>query len=33
MREVMMVEHLGDISKISGYEAPAVDVVIGGSPC
>ena len=25
--------HLGDITKISGYEAPIVDVVIGGSPC
>ena len=25
--------HLGDITKISGYTAPVVDVVIGGSPC
>ena len=25
--------HLGDITKISGYHAPAVDCVIGGSPC
>ena len=25
--------HLGDITKISGYEAPIVDCVIGGSPC
>lgn len=25
--------HLGDITKISGYDAPPVDVVIGGSPC
>lgn len=25
--------HLGDITKISGYEVPIVDVVIGGSPC
>ena len=25
--------HLGDITKISGYTAPTVDVVIGGSPC
>ena len=25
--------NLGDITKISGYNAPAVDVVIGGSPC
>ena len=27
------MKHLGDITKISGYEAPPVDVVIGGSPC
>ena len=25
--------HLGDITKISGYEAPIVDCIIGGSPC
>ena len=25
--------HLGDITKISGYEAPTVDVIVGGSPC
>lgn len=25
--------HLGDITKISGYTVPAVDVLIGGSPC
>ena len=25
--------HLGDITKISGYDVPPVDVVIGGSPC
>ena len=25
--------HLGDITKISGYAAPPVEVVIGGSPC
>ena len=25
--------HLGDIQKISGYTAPIVDVVVGGSPC
>ena len=25
--------HLGDITKISGYYAPVVDVIIGGSPC
>lgn len=25
--------HLGDITKISGHEAPIVDCVVGGSPC
>lgn len=27
------MKHLGDITKISGYAAPSVDVIIGGSPC
>lgn len=27
------MKHLGDITKISGYDSPVVDVVIGGSPC
>ena len=27
------MKHLGDITQISGYEAPVVDVIIGGSPC
>lgn len=27
------MKSLGDITKISGYNAPMVDVVIGGSPC
>ena len=27
------MEHLGDITKISGYTAPVVDCIIGGSPC
>lgn len=27
------MNHLGDITKISGYSAPTVEVVIGGSPC
>lgn len=27
------MEHLGDITKISGYTAPTVDCIIGGSPC
>ena len=27
------MRHLGDITKISGYTAPVVDCVIGGSPC
>lgn len=27
------MKHLGDICKISGYEAPVVDMIVGGSPC
>jgi DNA (cytosine-5)-methyltransferase 1 len=27
------MKHLGDICKISGYTAPIVDCIIGGSPC
>lgn len=27
------MKHLGDITKLSGDVVPAVDVVIGGSPC
>lgn len=27
------MKHLGDITKISGYSAPPVNVIIGGSPC
>jgi DNA (cytosine-5)-methyltransferase 1 len=27
------MKHLGDVTKISGYTAPIVDVIIGGSPC
>lgn len=27
------MECFGDITKISGYKAPPVDVIIGGSPC
>ena len=27
------MKHLGDITKIKGYEAPMVDVIVGGSPC
>lgn len=30
---VIRVEHLGDITKLDGHDLPAVDVVIGGSPC
>lgn len=26
------MKHLGDITKISGYDAPVVDIVTGGSP-
>ena len=25
--------HFGDITKISGFDAPPVDVIVGGSPC
>ena len=25
--------HLGDITKIHGYDIPPVDVITGGSPC
>ena len=27
------MKHLGDITKISGYDVPITDVVVGGSPC
>lgn len=27
------MKHLGDITKISGVDAPIVDCIIGGSPC
>lgn len=27
------MKHLGDITKISGYDAPIVDIICGGSPC
>ena len=27
------MKHLGDITKLSGYELPIVDVITGGSPC
>ena len=27
------MKHLGDITKISGYDVPIVDIVVGGSPC
>ena len=27
------MKHFGDITKISGYTAPVVDCIIGGSPC
>lgn len=27
------MKHLGDITKINGYETPVVDCIIGGSPC
>lgn len=27
------VKHVGDITKIHGYDLPVVDVITGGSPC
>ena len=27
------MKHFGDITKISGYEVPLVDIICGGSPC
>lgn len=27
------MKHLGDITKISGYDVEPVNVIIGGSPC
>jgi DNA (cytosine-5)-methyltransferase 1 len=27
------MKHLGDITKINGYEIPIVDCICGGSPC
>ena len=27
------MKHLGDITKINGYDTPPVNVIIGGSPC
>ena len=27
------MKHLGDITKLNGYEVPLVDIVCGGSPC
>lgn len=31
--EVSFIKHLGDITKINGYDIPIVDVITGGSPC
>ena len=27
------MKHLGDITKLNGYELPIVDIITGGSPC
>ena len=27
------MKHLGDITKLSGYDLPVVDIITGGSPC
>ena len=32
-KEFYTINHLGDITLISGHDVPCVDVVIGGSPC
>ena len=33
IREARPIHHLGDITKISGYDVEPVDVITGGSPC
>jgi len=32
-KEVVQVEHLGDITKLKGADLPPVDIICGGSPC
>ena len=32
-KEVAGIKHYGDICKLSGYELPMVDLIVGGSPC
>lgn len=32
-KEVTVIKHLGDITKLNGAEIPVVDVITGGSPC
>ena len=32
-KDVRGIQHFGDITKLSGYELPIVDVITGGSPC
>lgn len=27
------MKHLGDITKLNGFDMPVVDVITGGSPC
>ena len=27
------MKHYGDITQLSGYDLPVVDVITGGSPC
>ena len=27
------MKHFGDITKLSGYDLPVVDIITGGSPC
>ena len=33
MAEVVVMIHVGDITKLNGAELPVVDVITGGSPC
>lgn len=30
---MVRIKHLGDVTKINGYDIPVVDVISGGSPC
>lgn len=32
-RNYFGIEHIGDVTKVSGYDLPRADLLIGGSPC